>query len=153
MFSLRSDLNPCLWATCRGGMSGKASIFPGNAHLAAPLVSRDRKGWDAPLSVCASAQRPLIAHKIFKLYVRITCTCHSCLQPRCGLVWFAPSAWEPSAQVGGKLRPTPQWFSCRKPKPHLEKNVNRWKKKKKSCVHILVLHWPEAVARYMQIIA
>lgn len=76
--------------------------------------------------------------------------CHSCLQPRCGLVWFAPSA---PTQVGGKLRPTPQWFSCRKPKVHLEKNVNRLKNPKKSYVHILVLHWPEAMARYMQIIA
>lgn len=32
-------------------MSGKASIFPGNAHLAALLFSRDG-GLDAPLSAC-----------------------------------------------------------------------------------------------------
>lgn len=65
-------------------MSGKASIFPGNAHLADLLISRDGRA-EMLLSACVNAQRPLVANKIFKLYFRITCMCHFIFSSGVGL--------------------------------------------------------------------
>lgn len=137
---MKSDPKPCFWATCGGGMSEKASIFPGNAHLAALLFSRDG-GLDAPLSACVSAQRPLVAQKIlviFQNYLYVSflssaqvwacLVCSFSLRAFC-ISWWQAEALHSNGFHAGSLNPT--W----------KKNVNRWKKKIPYAYSCTALAW------------